>query len=109
VIRAKKRYKYFASQSAVPTFKNIVRILVEQDKLKPDPEVIAKMQEDDIYKSETSTHTPVKPSQNTVIKKEHKKKPKTKPKYKEKSVPMPQMAPPKYTPPPMPDDVEDLF
>ena len=109
VIRAKKRYKYFASQSAVPTFKNIVKILVEQGKLKPDPEVIAKMQEEDFYKSEQK-------KQDTVRKKESKKKPKvkkpkikTKPKYKEKSVPMPQMAPPKYTPPPMPDDVEDLF
>ena len=111
VIRAKKRYKYFASQSAVPTFKNIVRILVEQGKLKPDPEVIAKIKqaEDDLYTSKHKT-------QNSVSKEESKKKPKvkkpkikTKPKYKEKSVPMPQMAPPKYTPPPMPDDVEDLF
>ncbi|MCB4764605.1 MAG: hypothetical protein LGB00_02115, partial [Sulfurovum sp.] len=30
------RYKYFASQSAVPTFKNAVRILVDQGYLKPD-------------------------------------------------------------------------
>jgi cell division protein FtsI (penicillin-binding protein 3) len=36
VIRAKKWRKYFASQSAVPTFKNIVRILVEQGYLKPE-------------------------------------------------------------------------
>ena len=119
VIRAKKRYKYFASQSAVPTFKNIVRILVEQGKIKPDPEVIAEMQkEDDIYKSEHTTQKPVKSSQHTVVKKESNKKPKvkkpkikkrvkTKPKYREK--PMPQLAPPKYTPPPIPDDVEDLF
>jgi len=116
VIRAKKRYKYFASQSAVPTFKNIVRILVEQGKIKPDPEVIAKMQkEDDLYKSEHTTQKHVKPSQHTVIKKKSKKKPKIKikkrvekkPKYREKS--MPQLAPPKYTPPPIPDDVEDLF
>jgi cell division protein FtsI (penicillin-binding protein 3) len=116
VIRAKKRYKYFASQSAVPTFKNIVRILVEQGKLKPDPEVIAEMQkEDDLYESKQKTQTPVKPSQNTVIKKESKKKPKIKkpverkPVHIEKTVPMPQLAPPKYTPPPIPDDVEDLF
>jgi cell division protein FtsI (penicillin-binding protein 3) len=110
VIKAKKYRKYFASQSAVPTFKNIVKILVEQGKLKPDPEVLAKMQEeDDLYVSEHKT-------QNSVNKKESKKKPKvekpkikTKPKYKEKSVLMPQMAPPKYTPPPIPDDVEDLF
>ena len=36
VIRAKKRYKYFASQSAVPTFRRIVDILVELDYLKPE-------------------------------------------------------------------------
>jgi len=37
VIRAKKYHKYFASQSAVPTFKNAVRILVDQGYLVPDP------------------------------------------------------------------------
>ncbi len=103
VIRAKKRYKYFASQSAVPTFKNIVKILVGQGKLKQDPEVIAKMQEqeeNDLYKSEQKTQTPIVPSQSIVIKKKQKVK---------KTVPMPQLAPPKYTPPPIPDDVEDLF
>ncbi len=110
VIRAKKRYKYFASQSAVPTFRNIVRILVEQGKLTPDPEVIAKMQkEDDLYESEQKDETPVGSSQRTVIKKEIKKKPKIKKRVEKKTVPMPQLAPPKYTPPPMPDDVEDLF
>jgi cell division protein FtsI (penicillin-binding protein 3) len=36
VIRAKKWRKYFASQSAVPTFKNVVRIMVEQGYLKPE-------------------------------------------------------------------------
>ncbi len=36
VIRAKKPYKYFASQSAVPTFRNIVQILVNQGNLIPD-------------------------------------------------------------------------
>ena len=36
VIRAKKRYKYFASQSAVPTFRRITDILVELDYLKPE-------------------------------------------------------------------------
>jgi len=38
VIRAKKYHKYFASQSAVPTFKNLVRILVDQGYLKVDEE-----------------------------------------------------------------------
>ncbi len=36
VIRAKKRYKYFASESAVPTFRRIMDILVELDYLKPE-------------------------------------------------------------------------
>ncbi|MFT7880832.1 MAG: penicillin-binding transpeptidase domain-containing protein [Sulfurimonas sp.] len=36
VIKAKKYRKYFASQSAVPTFRNIVEILVDQDYLKPE-------------------------------------------------------------------------
>ena len=37
VIRAKKWHKYFASQSAVPTFRNAVRILVDQGYLIPEP------------------------------------------------------------------------
>ncbi|MFT7823615.1 MAG: penicillin-binding protein 2 [Sulfurimonas sp.] len=37
VIKAKKYRKYFASQSAVPTFRNVVEILVSQDYLQPDP------------------------------------------------------------------------
>ncbi len=36
VIRAKKQYKYFASLSAVPTFKRIVHTLVKLDYLKPE-------------------------------------------------------------------------
>jgi len=36
VIRAKKYHKYFASQSAVPTFRRIVDILVELDYLEPE-------------------------------------------------------------------------
>jgi len=39
VIRAKKRYKYFASLSAVPTFKRIVHTLVELDYLHPEGNV----------------------------------------------------------------------
>ena len=110
VIRAKKRYKYFASQSAVPTFRNIVRILVEQGKLTPDPDVITKMQkENDLYESEQKDETPIASSQKPVVKKERKKKPKIKKRIEKKTVPMPQLAPPKYTPPPIPDDVEDLF
>ncbi|MDD2399138.1 MAG: penicillin-binding protein 2 [Sulfurovum sp.] len=36
VIRAKKYLKYFASLSAVPTFKKVVSILVDQEYLKPE-------------------------------------------------------------------------
>jgi len=36
VIKAKKYRTYFASMSAVPTFRNIVEILVDQNYLKPD-------------------------------------------------------------------------
>lgn len=36
VIRAKKYRKYFASQSAVPTFRRVVDIMVELDYLKPE-------------------------------------------------------------------------
>ena len=36
VIRAKKPYKYFAAQSAVPTFRRMMDILVELEYLKPE-------------------------------------------------------------------------
>ena len=56
VIRAKGYHKYFASQSAVPTFKNIVRILVEQDYLKVDPqEVLEAQKEEPLYENKEST------------------------------------------------------
>jgi len=55
VIRAKKKYKYFASQSAVPTFKNIVNILVGQNKLIPDIDINQDEIVSDMYKCETNT------------------------------------------------------
>ena len=36
VIRAKKPYKYFAAQSAVPTFRRMMDILVELEYLRPE-------------------------------------------------------------------------
>ncbi|SFV50803.1 Cell division protein FtsI [Peptidoglycan synthetase] [hydrothermal vent metagenome] len=39
VIRAKKYHKYFASQSAVPTFRRVLDILVELDYLKPEGQI----------------------------------------------------------------------
>jgi len=55
VIRAKKKYKYFASQSAVPTFKNIVNILVGQNKLIPDIEADQEAMGSDMYTCEVNT------------------------------------------------------
>lgn len=79
VIRAKKYRKYFASQSAVPTFKRTMDILVELDYLKPEngveapspeikiePKVIPK----NIVKAEKthqeSTGTPLKKPASSV-------------------------------------------
>jgi len=42
VIRAKKKYKYFASQSAVPVFKEAVQILLDEKKLVVDSNVSTK-------------------------------------------------------------------
>ena len=53
VIRAKKYRKYFASQSAVPTFKNLVKILVEEGKLIPNAEATKKIQEEEMQDSVT--------------------------------------------------------
>ena len=103
VIRAKKKYKYFASQSAVPTFKNIVRILVEQGKLTPE-EIEEKVDAVDIYKTEAP-----KPAKEVATKKKTKKvikKPKKKKSYKEPQIPT-------TTPSPQQiqqfDNIEDLF
>ena len=103
VIRAKKRYKYFASQSAVPTFRNIVKILVEQGKLKQDPEVLKKLEEEKCDVEEKTV-------QDIIRKKFKSKKIKTKKIKKTHHIPMPQIAPPKYPKPvPLPQNVEDLF
>lgn len=62
VIRAKKRYKYFASLSAVPTFKNIVSLLVNQGYLTPDANATAEKGIDTAFfgieKKPTPTPTP---------------------------------------------------
>lgn len=126
VIRAKKRYKYFASQSAVPTFKNIVKILVEQEKLIPDPEVIKKMEEEDMYELEaessgTTEHSvktqaikkkkePVKKKTKKIKKKVKKvkkvKQPQVEKVFKEPAIPTTQPAPEQIQ---KFDDIEDLF
>jgi len=103
VIRAKKRYKYFASQSAVPTFKNIVRILVEQGKLTPDPAVLKKIEEENMYKAEIAEQ------------KNHSVTPKKKPAKKKKKVKKVFVEPQLPTTKPAPvhvqqfENIEDLF
>lgn len=112
VIRAKGYQKYFASQSAVPTFKNIVRILVEQGYLKVDPkEVLEAQKEEPLYGNEESvteqtvptppdiTETKVnkKPEEKKSVKElfklETKPKTKKKPKIKTEPKPKPQTKP----------------
>jgi len=74
VIRAKKKYKYFASQSAVPTFKNIVQILAEQGKLIPDPEVLKKIEEEKVYQAEITEQKKTSAAKKKKIVKKKKKK-----------------------------------
>ncbi len=84
VIRAKKWHKYFASQSAVPTFKNIVKILVEQGHIKPDPkEMIQEEKDGTMY---TSTEKETKPSKKKTPAKKSAVKKKVKVPSKKKSV-----------------------
>ncbi len=73
VIKAKKHHKYFASQSAVPTFKNITQLLVDQGYLKPDPkEMIQEKKKSSFYdtKENTSSTLPVSTYTPNVNKKE---------------------------------------
>lgn len=73
VIKAKKHHKYFASQSAVPTFKNITQLLVDQGYLKPDPkEMIQEEKKSSFYdtKENTSSTLPVSTYTPNVNKKE---------------------------------------
>jgi len=131
VIRAKKWRKYYASQSAVPTFKNLVKILVSQGYLTPDPAEMIQEEADEKMYATKDTPTATKP----VVKKEkpkpvQKKKPaakksvkslfdikdKPKPKVKPKAKPKPKkvLPEPKPQPKPVPQKspnelFEDLF
>ncbi len=67
VIRAKKYHAYFASQSAVPTFHNAVRILVDQGFLKVDPAVLAKQAEEDKKKQEQAIGSLYETEENQSI------------------------------------------
>ncbi len=61
VIRAKKYRKYFAAQSAVPTFRRTIDILVELDYLKP---------KDDIQIVSPAIHMPSMPPTSPILKEE---------------------------------------
>ena len=111
VIKAKKKYKYFASQSAVPTFKNIVKILVEQGELVPDPEVLKKLEEEKLHELEQKTlQNAIK---NEILKNTAKRKAKkAKKKTRKKQIPV-EPAIPTTAPAPQPkpqfENIEDLF
>ena len=139
VIRAKKYHKYFASQSAVPTFKNIVKILVEQNHLKPDPkEAIEEKTDATLYDVEeekflepaesnisVANEEPVfeekkqkteKKLQKQKVKNHHKTKKKSikslfniKPKVKPKKRPKPKIKPKPRQNKAIYENVEDLF
>jgi len=68
VIKAKKPYAYFASASAVPTFRNIVKILVNQHYLIPDAKAV------EAYKKQQSLLNPLPKVKYTLPKVWQKKK-----------------------------------
>jgi len=96
VIRPKGWHKYFASQSAVPTFKNMVKILVEQGRLKVDPsEVIEEKEDNPLYEKtekevgqtpQKSTSPMKKKRSKKTVKKPTKKTYKAKKRTKTKSI-----------------------
>jgi cell division protein FtsI (penicillin-binding protein 3) len=99
VIRAKKPYKYFASASAVPTFKRIVHTLVELDYLKPEggktekleplvkPEKFWKKRETEEKKCITRSPDEKRKSVKELFKIKKRPKPPSKPKPKTKPKP----------------------
>jgi len=123
VIRAKKWHKYFASQSAVPTFKNAVRILVDQGYLIPEAQEEEKersQKEMPLYTQPKEKAEPIAPILPPLPKE---KKPIKEPKPVEQKVvpvkvkpkpkwkkPAPYKKPkPKPAPKPRFDDAADLF
>jgi cell division protein FtsI (penicillin-binding protein 3) len=117
VIRAKKWHKYFASQSAVPTFKNTVRIMVEQGYLTPEPieeetKLTKKRKEIPLYgekSEETEVSAPILPPPPKI-----KKAPKPVIKKPEKVIRIPKRKPRPIPKPvkrrrPSIDEAADLF
>ena len=108
VIRAKKYRHYFASKSAVPTFKNAVRILVEQGYLKPDPTVKAKVSKDIPLYGDKSTETEVAAPILPPLPKEKTPPPVTREKP-QKVIPVPHKKTKKRVIRPIVDEAADLF
>ena len=100
VIKAKKYHKYFASQSAVPTFRRVVDTLVELDYLKPeggklDTLAPIKLDKPKEINGTSPGSTEVKnPSINELFKIKPKPKPKRKPTKKPKPKVKPKPKPP---------------
>lgn len=87
VIRAKKWHKYFASQSAVPTFRRALDILVELDYLKPEgvaeplPEIVKELTKPTpVVKPVAPSHAPTPSTVQNIVHTQTKKKPLTTPK-----------------------------
>ncbi|HID09892.1 MAG TPA: penicillin-binding protein 2, partial [Candidatus Latescibacteria bacterium] len=68
VVRAKAKGQYFASLSAVPIFRNLVQILVEQSYLKPNPKEAKKVEQNEMIYNDTPQAEIVEESTEEVIK-----------------------------------------
>jgi cell division protein FtsI (penicillin-binding protein 3) len=88
-IRAKGKYKYFASKSAVPSFRRALDILVELEYLRPEGSIKILPKIEDPVKEENSTLLPKIEVPTKAIKKEVKPKPKPKEKRKKEVKPKP--------------------
>jgi len=96
VIKAKKYHKYFASQSAVPTFRRVVDTLVELDYLKPEGGKLDTLSPIKIEKPKTEEEAsaPQNKSIHELFKLKPKPKPKPHKKCKIKRKPKPKQKPP---------------
>jgi len=122
VIRAKKPYKYFASASAVPTFKRIVHTLVELDYLKPEggqteklkplvkPEMFWEKRVKEKKKCMVTPPEPKKKSLKELFKLKNRQKVQQKQKLTPRPKPKKQVKPPKPAAKKTPSELyEDLF
>lgn len=101
VIRAKKYRHYFASKSAVPTFRRMIDILVELDYLEPEEQIEAPL---DPIKIDNPAKIDTKPA--LIVHPEVKKKPVIKKPVKKQTVK--ELFEPKVKPKPTPKPVERI-